>query len=80
MKLIAKHVEGPFLREGDTVEFSVTHQIRINGDDSWIKYGIGHKLIDGETEEEAAQKAVDHVDAFVIKACQQVAQTVEGFQ
>lgn len=67
------------LRTGDSIEFTVTHQIRINGDDSWIKYGV-HTKVQDETAEEAAQRALDHVDAFVIKACEQVAQTVERYQ
>lgn len=78
MKLV--HRTETALHTGDTVELSVTHQIRINGDDSWVKYGVQTKVQDDETTEEAAQRVLDHVDAFVIKACEQVAQTVERYQ
>lgn len=79
MKLVHK-TESKVLHPGDSVEFSVTHQIRINGDDSWIKYGVQTKVQDDETSEEAAQRVLNHVDAFVIQACEQVAQTVERYQ
>ena len=78
MKLV--HKTESALHTGDTVEFSVTHQIRINGDDSWIKYGVQTKVQDGETAEAAAQRVLGHVDAFVVQACEQVAQTVERYQ
>lgn len=68
------------LHTGDRIEFSVTHQIKINGDDSWVKYGVHTTVQDGETTEEAAVRALGHVDEFVIKACEQVAQTVERYQ
>jgi hypothetical protein len=73
-------MEHRVLHPGDSLELTVTHQIRINGDDSWIKYGVRTTVQDGENSEEVAQEVLNHVDAFVVEACEQVAKTVERYQ
>lgn len=79
MKLIHQ-TDAVVLHPGDNLELSITHQIRINGDDSWIKYGVNTKVRDGETAEQAYQRALQHVDEAIIRACEQVAKTVERYQ
>lgn len=77
MKLVAASEP---LDVGDRISISVTHQIRINGDDSWVKYEASTRRRESESTEEADKRLLDHVDAFVIRACEQVAQTVERYQ
>jgi hypothetical protein len=59
---------------------SVTHQIRINGDDSWVKAEASTRVRESESPDQAADRVLGFVDGFVMKAAQQVATTVEAFQ
>ena len=78
MKLVGPPAEA--LDPGDRITMSVTHQIRINGDDSWVKYEASTRRRETETTEQTDKRLLDHVDAFVIQACERVAKTVEGHQ
>lgn len=65
---------------GDRITISVTHHIRINQDESWVRYEASTTRRESETTTQADARLLHHVDAFVIQACQQVAATVEEHQ
>lgn len=64
------------LSVGDRITCGVTHQIRIGGEDSWIKWEIDTAVRDGETEEQAVTRVLDHVDARAMEAVHRVVDTV----
>lgn len=80
MKLVNKHEQRELLDSGDRISVSVTHQIRINGDDSWVKAEASSSVRESESPDHAGDRVLQYVDAFVIKACEQVATTVEEHQ
>lgn len=77
MKLVSRHEGVHLLDAGDRISVSVTHQIRINHDDSWIKAEATSSVRPGEDAQEAGDRVLTFVDDFVIKACERVAATVE---
>lgn len=77
MKLVNRHEETHLLDQGDRVSISVTHQIRINGDDSWVKAEASTSVRESESSDQAGDRVLTFVDGFVIKACERVAKTVE---
>jgi hypothetical protein len=62
------------LFNGDQITVSVTHQIQIGRDNSWVKYEAVTKLRPGEKAEDARTRAIGHVNVSVMEA---VAKTVE---
>ena len=56
------------LYEGDTITASVTHQIQIGRDNSWVKYEATTRLRPGESTEDARTRAVGHVNESVMLA------------
>lgn len=62
-----------FLRDGDSITVAVTHEIKIGGDSSWVRYEASSK-INQETSEEASERVIKHVKKAVMDA---VFQTVE---
>lgn len=76
MKEVTKRgTESSELSAGDQITVSVTHQIQIGRDNSWVKYEAVTKLRPGELTEDARTRAIRHVNASVMEA---VAQTVEA--
>ena len=73
MKIEKKSTATSFLREGDQITVAVTHEIKIGGESSWVRYE-GSSKIQGETSEEASQRVINHVSQEVMKA---VYETVE---
>lgn len=79
LRIRATDAEGPFLlQQGDRIEFSVTHQIRVDGDDSWVKYGVSKTLSEGETAHAVAKALVDHVNTTVMAAVHTTAKAIGG--
>ena len=68
-----------FLREGDTVTVAVTHEVKIDGESSWIKYEASSK-INGETSEEASERVIGHVNEGSMRAVYKAVETVKGVQ
>jgi len=62
------------LYQGDQITVSVTHQIEIGRDKSWVKYEAVTKLRPGELAEDARTRAIGHVNQSVMDV---VAKTVE---
>jgi len=67
-------MEASELSSGDQITVSVTHQIQIGRDNSWIKYEAVTKVRPGEAAEDARTRAIGHVNVSVMEA---VAKTVE---
>ena len=68
-------ISKPALTEGDRVDVSVTHEIKIGGETSWIKYGVNTQVRPDETAEQARQRATGHVTQGVLQV---VTETVES--
>lgn len=65
------------LDPGDRITWSVTHQITVNGDNSWVKFEATSRRRDNETTEQAKQRLLTFVNTSVIEGCEQVAAKVE---
>lgn len=64
---------------GDTVEVSVTHEIKISGDKTWVGTRITSKVRDNETTEDAHARVNDQVQASVMKSIESTVATVKEY-
>lgn len=64
-------IEKDYLTEGDYIEVSVTHEIQIDGDKSWVKYGVSTKVQPGETAEKARERASEGVNRGVLRTLEE---------
>lgn len=69
----------PTLNEGDRVDVSVTHEVKIGKETSWIKYGVNTAVVTGETEEQARVRATSLVSAGVLKVVEDVVESVQNY-
>jgi hypothetical protein len=53
------------LNEGDRIEMGVSHELKINGDGTWVNYKVTTKVGDGETAEAAHQRALEFLSQQV---------------
>lgn len=72
----AENIAAGALDPGDKLTVGLTHQIQIKGDNSWIKYEAIITVRDGETDEQAKQRVIGHVNSAVIDTVDQVVETV----
>jgi len=49
------------LNESDVVELGMSHELKIDGDGTWVSYKVATKVGPGETSDEAFQRALSHV-------------------
>lgn len=63
-------------RDGDKVTCTVTHNIKINGDDSWVKYEITSTQGPEETIEDVDDRVIQHATKTVVRLAYQAAQKV----
>jgi len=68
-------MESSELFQGDQITVSVTHQIQIGRDNSWVKYEAQTKVRPEESAAEARGRAIGHVNTSVMEA---VASTVDA--
>lgn len=68
------------LKEGDSIEVGVTHQIRIGSEQAWIKLGVTTKVQSYETADEALQRVSDLVTEKVIQVIEQTVDVVERYE
>jgi hypothetical protein len=61
-------MESSELWEGDQITMSVTHQIQIARDNSWVKYEATTKVRPNETAADARTRAIRHVNESVMEA------------
>lgn len=69
---------GPLLLEGDRVVASVTHEIKINGDKSWVRYEAESRVQAGEDPAAAAARVQDHVDLQVMETVKKTVTSVNS--
>lgn len=66
------------LYPGDTIEVGVTHEIKIDGETSWIKYGVHSKVQEGETAEAARLRCSEHVNDGVLRVVHETVEKVRA--
>lgn len=66
------------LSEGDWIDVSISHQVKIGRDESWIKYGVMTKVRAGESTEDAKTRAISHVDESVMQTIDRTVETVRS--
>jgi hypothetical protein len=66
------------LETGDRVTVSVSHQIKIGREESWIRYEASTNVKSDEHSEDAKTRVIDHVDQGVMDAIDRVVQTVQN--
>lgn len=71
----------PELRElypGDMLQLTVTHEIVVGGEKSWVKYGVSTTVQPGETGDKARKRASGHVNKGVLDEVSTTVETVRG--
>ncbi len=68
------------LSAGDTVEVGVTHEIVIGREKSWIKFGVTTKVREGETGEDASDRASTQMQNEVATLIKDVVAQVERIE
>jgi len=68
-------MESSELSQGDQITVSITHQIEIGRDKSWVKYEAQTKVRPGESAADARTRAIGHVNESVMTT---VATTVDS--
>jgi hypothetical protein len=62
--------------EGDRVAVTITHNIKINGDDSWVKYELETKVHPGEDLAEVDNRVIEHAAKTVVRLAERAATEV----
>lgn len=57
-------------------EIAVTHEIVIDGEKSWIKYGVSYSVEPGEDPSAARYAASGHVNEGVLSTVRETVETV----
>lgn len=60
----------------DRLEISVTHEVMIDGEKSWVKYGVSGSVGPNESEETARKRASEHVNKGVLATLGETVETV----
>ena len=58
-------------------EVSVTHEIVIDGEKSWIKYGVSYSVEPGEGVETARERATYEVNTGIMRSIRETVETVK---
>ena len=59
----------PFVvRAGDVVKVSVSHQIKVNRDESWVGYEITHIVGSTEKTSEIEARLIEHANVKVMES------------
>ena len=64
------------LYPGDMLQLTVTHEIVVGGEKSWVKYGVSTTVQPGETAERARQRASRNVNKGVMDEIKTTVETV----
>ena len=72
-------VVNALLGSGDSIELSVTHEIKISGDKAWVGARIATSIRDNETTEDAQARLSAAVQAAVMQEIQTTVATVKEF-
>lgn len=66
-----------YVRDGDSITVAVTHEIKIGGESSWIRYEATTK-VNQETSEEASERAIGFVNLGAMDAVHKTVETVRS--
>jgi hypothetical protein len=69
-------VPSAVLSEGDRVEYAVTHEIEVDGEKAWVKFGVNASVLDQESAEAASARVVRFVNAAVMQSATEVANQI----
>jgi hypothetical protein len=50
-----------FLNEGDAIEIGMSHELKIDGDATWLSYKVATKVGVGETSDDASARALQYL-------------------
>lgn len=64
------------VREGDRLVASISHQVIINGDESWVKFEANVAVGEDESPEDARQRVIEYVNEGVMEAVKTTVNTV----
>ena len=78
VSISAPIVQSAVLTAGDRIEYGVTHEITVDGEKAWVKYGVNSSIGEGETAEQATERLVGFVNAVVVQSATQVATQIAG--
>jgi len=53
-------------RDGDRIKVSISHQIKVGRDESWVGYEISHEVL--HTDEDIEAKLIEHANVHVMDA------------
>ena len=68
------------LVEGDRVVCSISHQLRIDGEDTWVKFETNAQVQAEETAEQASERVIQHTNKQAMRTVYVVVETVKGQQ
>jgi hypothetical protein len=71
--------ETGFIRDGDEITVAVTHEVKIGGESSWIRYEAKTK-VNQETCEDASERVIRFVNAGVMNAVHKTVEEVRNQQ
>ena len=77
MKGIQAHAE---LFEGDTILVSITHEVKIGRESSWVKYEANSKVRPDEAAQDARTRVINHVNQSVMVAVEEAVNTVRSYK
>ncbi len=64
----------------DSVEVSVTHQVKIGREDAWIKVGVHTEVIDGETLDSAVDRADKVIQSKIFEVIDHTVEAVNSYE
>ena len=65
---------------GDSIEVGVTHEVVIGREKSWVKYGVITKVREGESGEQASERAAIQMNEEVEKLIKDIVAQVERIE
>lgn len=68
------------LATGDTIEIGVTHEVQINREKAWIKFGITSKVQPEESTDEAISRVSSIIDNKIISIIESAVSTVTEYE
>lgn len=73
-------MENDLVSPGDTIEVGVTHEVLIGREKSWVKYGVVTKVREGETGEQASERAAIQMNEEVEKIIKDIVEQVDRIE
>lgn len=78
MKIQKRGESRTVLVEGDRVTCSISHQLRIDGEDTWTKFETNAQVQAGEDADEAAERVIQYTNDKAMRVVYLAVETVKG--